>query len=279
MTAALSLVSRDLMAHEEPKATEYTIDELATLTRVPSRTIRFYQSAGALPGPQIRGRVAYYDESHIERLKLIATLQDRGLRMRAIRDLLTNVDKGEVALGEWLGLEKQLEAPWVDDRERLVNEAELKAMLGEMRPGLIADLIRLKVVERRGDRFIVESPALLDVGLKLEAAGIDLETANDAANILRKHMDRAAHELVQHFYKRIGKGFGREVSPSELGAAYEALRPTGFEAVRLIFAREMEHALRKLVESGATTEVSRRTTRAKHEKRESLKDAKKKETK
>ena len=60
-----------------------TIDELAAASRVPSRTIRFYQSRGALMAPEIRGRVAFYGKPHIERLKLIAQLQDRGLRIDA----------------------------------------------------------------------------------------------------------------------------------------------------------------------------------------------------
>src|SRR5690349_16595231 len=72
---------------------EYTIDQLATMTRVPSRTIRFYQSKGALQPPQIRGRVAFYGAAHVERLKLIGSLQDRGLSIRAIRDLLQQADK------------------------------------------------------------------------------------------------------------------------------------------------------------------------------------------
>ena len=59
------------------------------------RTIRFYQSRGALMSPEIRGRVAYYGPAHAERLKLIAQLQDRGLRIDAIRDLLVSIDRGE----------------------------------------------------------------------------------------------------------------------------------------------------------------------------------------
>ena len=31
---------------------EYTIDELAAVSQVPSRTIRFYQSKGAMPRPR-----------------------------------------------------------------------------------------------------------------------------------------------------------------------------------------------------------------------------------
>ena len=235
--------------------TEYTIDELATLTRVPSRTIRFYQSKGALPGPQIRGRVAYYGPEHVERLKLIGSLQDRGLRIRAIRDLLQQADKGELALNEWLGLERQLQEPWADDRPRVVTEAELQSLLGDQRPGAIAELLRLGQIERRGDSYLIRSPALLTVGLRLEAAGIDFETAVGASDILRKHLRRAAGELTEFFYKRIGEGFGRDVTANDLGEAYKALRPLGQESVRVVFGREMEHALRKLLDSGATSEL------------------------
>ena len=40
----------------------------------------------------------------MERLKLIAQLQDRGLRIDAIRDLLASIDRGELDLAEWLGV-------------------------------------------------------------------------------------------------------------------------------------------------------------------------------
>ena len=98
--------------------TEYTIDELATVSRVPSRTIRFYQSRGALMPPEIRGRVAYYGEPHLRRLELIAQLQDRGLRIDAIRDVLGSIDRGELDLAEWLGVEQQVHAPWANDQAR-----------------------------------------------------------------------------------------------------------------------------------------------------------------
>ena len=241
--------------------TEYTIDELATLTRVPSRTIRFYQSKGALPGPKIRGRVAYYGPEHVERLKLIGSLQDRGLRIRAIRDLLQQADKGELALNEWLGLERQLQEPWADDRPRVVTEAELQSLLGDQRPGAIAELLRLGQIERRGDSYLIRSPALLAVGLRLEAAGIDFETAVGASDILRKHLRRAAADLTEFFYKRIGDGFGRDVTANDLGEAYKALRPLGQESVRVLFGREMERALRKLLDSGATRELPSKAKR------------------
>lgn len=247
---------------DEATATEYTIDQLAMATRVPSRTIRFYQSKGALPGPTIRGRVAYYGPAHVERLKLIGTLQDRGLSIRAIRDLLAQADKGELLLHEWLGLEQQLQEPWADDRPRVLGETELATMLGG-RPGAVAELVRLGQVERRGDSYLVKSPALLQVTLRLEAAGIDFETAVGAASVLRKHLRRAAGELTEHFYRRVGEGFGRDLTAGDVGDAYRALRPLGQEAVRVVFAQEMERALRRLVDSGATSDLTARVKRRK----------------
>src|SRR6266540_4593263 len=66
----------------------YTIDELAAAAGLPSRTVRHYQSEGVLPSPRREGRVAVYAASHLERLQLIGRLQDRGLRLDAIRDVL-----------------------------------------------------------------------------------------------------------------------------------------------------------------------------------------------
>jgi DNA-binding transcriptional MerR regulator len=243
-----------MASDDEATTTEYTIDELAAAARVPSRTIRFYQSKGALPGPKIRGRVAYYGPEHLERLRLIGTLQDRGLSIRAIRDLLGQVDKGELALNEWLGLEEQLLDPWAHDRPRVVAEAELGELVGS-RPGAIAELTRLGQIERHGDSYLIKSPALLQVALRLEAAGIDFETATGASALLRKHLRRATVDLTEYFYRRIGQGFGREATASVLSDAYKALRPLGQEAVRVVFAQEMERTLRKLVDSGATSDL------------------------
>lgn len=111
--------------HDEASNREYTIDEISSLSRVPSRTIRFYQSRGALMAPAIRGRVAYYGPKHLQRLELIAQLQDRGLSIDAIRNLLASIDKGETDLAEWLGVEQELQASWAHDHPRTVTESEL----------------------------------------------------------------------------------------------------------------------------------------------------------
>jgi DNA-binding transcriptional MerR regulator len=258
MTAAvLSMTTTTLdaqatAASAEPAA-QFTIDELAASTRVPSRTIRFYQSKGALMAPEIRGRVAYYGPQHVERLKLIAQLQDRGLRIDAIGDLVKRIDRGELDLAEWLGVEEQMQAPWANDRPRTVTEDELYEIAGTRRPGLLSDLLRAEIVERKGDVYLVASPALLATAVKLENVGIDLEMAAEASKLLRKHLGRAVGDLVDLFVGRMKDG---HVDVTESSALFETLRGAGVEAVRVLFARQMEKALRELLASGKVASLA-----------------------
>jgi DNA-binding transcriptional MerR regulator len=245
---------------DDDSGANLTIDELAAASKVPSRTIRFYQSRGALMAPAIRGRVAYYGPQHEDRLKLIAQLQDRGLRIDAIGDLMKRIDRGEVDLAEWLGVEAQMQTPWAADRARTVSDEELYELAGTRRPGLLADLARANVIERKGDVYLLASPALLALAMKLEAVGIDLQTATSASAILRKHLSRAVADLVELFIGQVKEG---RVSITQSGELFETFRSVGVDAVRVLFAHEMESALRKLLASGRLASLSARTRRKK----------------
>jgi DNA-binding transcriptional MerR regulator len=247
----------EMTATADPERTSYTIDELAVAAHVPSRTIRFYQSRGALMPPEIRGRVAYYGQAHVDRLKLIAQLQDRGLRIDAIRDLLASIDRGELDLAEWLGIEQQVQAPWANDQPRTLTEDELYELAGTRRPGLVAELVRVGLVERHGELYLVLSPSLMQVAMKLEAAGIDLGSAKRAWEILNKHVGRAASELVELFLRRVDDG---TIAHRDIGNL-DSVRPLGMEAVRVIFGRAMENELRQLYESGRIAKVPARARR------------------
>jgi DNA-binding transcriptional MerR regulator len=243
------------MASSDRADDTLTIDELAAASRVPSRTIRFYQSRGALQAPTIHGRIAHYGKQHLERLKLIAQLSDRGLRIDAIGDLMKRIDRGEVDLAEWLGVEEEMQAPWATDQPRTVSEAELYEVVGSRRPGLLADLSRAGIVERKGDVYFVASPALLAIAMRLEGVGIDLETATEASAVLRKYLKRAVSDLVDLFVERVKDG---RLDMAHAGDVFGAFRTVGVEAVRILFAREMEGELRKLLASGKLAEVSAR---------------------
>lgn len=231
-----------------------TIDDLASETGVPSRTIRFYQQKGLLSPPVMKGRVAYYGAKHIERLELVAKLQDRGLRIEAIRELIKRLDEGTLDVKDWLGLDAQLSQPWADDQPRTMSEAELYTLYGKKRAGLLTDLTRHAKVERKGDTFLVNSPSLIAIAGKLEAAGVDLELSTKANDLLVKHLGKATKELTDLFVAH-ATAEGMSV---ELSTLIESLRALGPEAVRMIFAQQMERSLRELVESGRAAKLPRK---------------------
>jgi len=234
---------------DTPPPRELTIDELAAETRVPSRTIRYYQSKKALPPPQRQGRKAVYGDEHVERLRLIAHLQDQGLTIKAIRDVLRRADRGLLELEDWLGLKGELQTPWADDQPRMFTRAELVAWVDDDRDGLVAALVEEGLVEKKGDVFLVHSPALLQVTARLDRAGIDLKASAEAARMLRRHLSRAAAEVSRHFLAHLGKSTDLS-DPERQNQALATLRPVGLEVVQLIFAQEMEKVLRSAIESG-----------------------------
>ena len=254
------------MADDEATGTGYSIDELAVRTGVPSRTIRFYQSHGALPHPRRRGRTAVYDDSHVERLRLIAELQDRGLRLDAIRDLLSHERTEQLSVSDWLGLQDRLEQPWSDEQPRVLPEAEVLQMLGEQPPGTLAALVRAGLVERTGESlpasYLVRSVRLLEMGVQLLNAGLGLQPLVDAERTLRRRLGQAADEVVDVVTAEVERRLLEGVAePDELIQAVDALRPVAAEATTIIFAQEIERAIRGVLERGGKPRPRRKSSR------------------
>jgi DNA-binding transcriptional MerR regulator len=240
-------------APTEPERT-YTIDELAAAAGLPSRTVRHYQSEGVLPSPRREGRVAVYGPSHLERLGLIGRLQDRGLRLDAIRDVLRRVDRGQLSLQAWLGLDERVRAPWSEDGPVLFSEPELRGRLGDLPPGLLAALLDADLVRRPdagpSGTHLVPSPGLLDVVLALQRSGIDVATSAGALGLLRKRTRGTADELVNFLMRRTGKGFAGAGTPEDMAEALAALQTNLGPVVELLVAREMERAVRTAFDKG-----------------------------
>jgi len=222
--------------------------------------VRHYQSEGALPPPRRRGRAALYGPAHLERLRLIGRLQDRGLRLDAIRDALRQVERGHLSLEAWLGLGEQVRTPWSDDSPLLLADPELERTFGDLVPGLFAALMRLDLI-RRADTaapggpgskgtYLIPSPGLLRVVLALREAGIDVETSTAAIDVLRKQQRRAADDFVAYLLRRSGKGFARKGTPQDVAEAVGALRSHSVHAADLLFAQEMERAVRAAFDQG-----------------------------
>lgn len=72
----------------------YSIGEVAEITGVSRRTIRFYVQQGLLEPPHGAGRGYYYTDGHIERLGKIQKLQEAGLALREIPARLADRKSG-----------------------------------------------------------------------------------------------------------------------------------------------------------------------------------------
>ena len=67
----------------------YRVDELAAAAGVSVELVRSYQTKGLLDPPRRDGRVALYDDRHLERLRTIRDLKDKGYSLKAIAGLLS----------------------------------------------------------------------------------------------------------------------------------------------------------------------------------------------
>ncbi len=74
----------------------YRLTELAEITGVTQRTIRFYIAEGLLPPPEGAGPAAVYTAAHRDRLSLINGLKDRYLPLREIRKRLATLTEAEI---------------------------------------------------------------------------------------------------------------------------------------------------------------------------------------
>src|SRR3989440_10756073 len=89
----------------------HTIDELAHLSGVSSRTIRFYNTRGLLPAPIMHGRVAYYNQEHLLVLNIIKEFKEQqNFPLDIIKQLLAiRAEYGDVQMT--LALKQRLLRP------------------------------------------------------------------------------------------------------------------------------------------------------------------------
>ena len=167
---------------------ELTIEQLAAAAALPTRTIREYQTMGLVPPPERRGRVGVYRRAHLERLRLIGRLQDRGYSLAGIGDLLTSWHAGD-ELTDILGLGPD-ELVHVDEPGAPATLEQLQRLLPKLVPARLDDLLAVGLIDHCGpDRYCIPSPSLLQLVVDALAAGyaprsiLDLLTAIHTAAV------------------------------------------------------------------------------------------------
>ena len=77
---------------------QYSIGELSELLGISRRTVRFYVQRELIPKPVGLGRSTYYTDEHLNKLKEIARLQDMGLALDSISQILNGELSEETAV-------------------------------------------------------------------------------------------------------------------------------------------------------------------------------------
>jgi DNA-binding transcriptional MerR regulator len=223
-----------------------TLEQLSELSGVPARTIRYYQAEKLLEKPERDrkdARVARYRQHHVERLKLVGELRDRGLKLPAIRTLLQE-GGSSTRVADWLGLDETLRGSWGHDAPRLVTRGELAELTSDTPPGTQGHLEDAGLLVRQGDAWLMPAPSLLELTVRLISDGVEVDLVVKAGSILQRHLGKAADQLIDLFVDATQQGFG---SGSDPGTLVNALRPAAGDAARVIFAQQLERAIAALL--------------------------------
>jgi DNA-binding transcriptional MerR regulator len=200
-----------------------TIAELAERSGMTARNIRAYQSRGLLHPPEIRGRVARYNGSHLARLQLIASLQREGFTLAAVKRLIESP-------GDYSAI--------VADRRRRFREGSSDITptvplpvekIRELMPDLPDDLTDTGLAWRDPDGQLVSHTVLVGVGRMLATQGISL----DLISTLQLEAARTAAELGgklrEHLESGAGDGDGEDRRITDLARVAVQLSATAYE--------------------------------------------------
>ncbi|MFI1965649.1 MerR family transcriptional regulator [Streptomyces pathocidini] len=231
-------------AEEAAEGREYRTAELAEAAGITVRTLRFYRERKLLPAPRREGRIAWYDEHHLARLRTIAAMLERGHTLGGIAELLAAFDKGR-DVGELLGLESEMagrgpEFPgWSQETPvRLSPEALADYFTGEVTPENLAAALDLGYVAVDGDEVVHVSRRLLDASSALVDQGVPLATVLSAAREVRAHVEALAALFTDLVTAHVRPEAG------ELGATIEQLRPVAGGVVEAELSMAMDRRLR-----------------------------------
>ncbi|MFJ8506797.1 MerR family transcriptional regulator [Streptomyces avermitilis] len=176
---------------------EYRVEELAKEAGITVRTLRFYRERKLIPPPRREGRIAWYDETHLARLRTISGLLERGHTLSGIAELAEAFDHGR-NVGELLGLG----APTEEIPVRLSPEELADVFAGQATPENLAAALDLGYLATDGGEIVHISRRLLDVSAALVREGIPLADVLATAGRVRAHTEALAALFTDLALKR-----------------------------------------------------------------------------
>jgi DNA-binding transcriptional MerR regulator len=221
------------------------IDELAQRAGVPTRTIRYYTQQGLIPSPTLRGRVGFYDETHVDRLRLIKELQEkRFLPLSVIRSIVRHFESGADLETMLAPLDMVFQPRWDASEPReltrteLAHEAGVEAAVVEAAEEMGFLFPSGRGRDRRYTADDVHILAVVNDWLKL---GLPLELGK----LYRDSLEEIARMQVRAFSESIAGPIAREhLGPEQ---AREALLE-GYRSMGRVFEQLVSMLHRKVLQ-------------------------------
>ena len=227
---------------------EYRIEQLARTAGVAVDTIRFYQGKGLLEAPRREGRVTYYGDGHVERLRRIKELQQQGFTLTVIQRFLT----GELEPSD----EALVAAVTHPAAPQALTLAELSGRSGVAEPLLLSlQQAGLLVPIDGGDEplFPADDLDAIAAGMKLIAAGVPIGALMELGKDYAAAVDRTARQAVDLFDRYVreriqAEGGEAEAAERRLLETFNDLLEASGVLVRHHFQRTLLRAAREHIE-------------------------------
>ncbi|MER6689206.1 MerR family transcriptional regulator [Streptomyces minutiscleroticus] len=163
------------------------MEELAREAGITVRTLRFYRERKLIPPPRREGRIAWYDDGHLARLRTISALLERGHTLNGIAELAEAFDHGR-DVGDLLGLG----VPSEETPVRLSPEDLADHFGDQATPENLAAAMDLGYLGTDGTEIVHISRRLLEVSAALVREGVPLADVLAAARSTRAHAEALA---------------------------------------------------------------------------------------
>ncbi|GGU86001.1 MerR family transcriptional regulator [Streptomyces albospinus] len=237
-----------------PEGREFRMAELAEEAGITVRTLRFYRERKLLPPPRRDGRIAWYNEHHLARLRTIGALLERGHTLGGIAELLTAFETGR-DVGELLGLADPLLPAWSEETPvRLTPEELADHFSQDITPENLTASLSIGYLAVDGDEFVHISRRLLDASTDLVAQGIPLAAVLEAGRQVRAHADALA-DLFATLIRTHVLAAPQDVD--QVAATIESLRPLTKGVVEAELSMAMDRRIRTEVENWLAEQARR----------------------
>ncbi|MEV8093017.1 MerR family transcriptional regulator [Streptomyces sp. TLI_235] len=205
---------------------EYRVEELAAAAGITTRTLRFYRERKLLQPPRKEGRIAWYGEQHLARLRMIGELLERGHTLGGITELIGAGESGR-HVADLIGLRDEIAAPWSDETPvRLDWDELLEAFGDQLTPENTAESIAQGYITVEDDGITHVSRRLMDATIALVGEGAPLAAVLAVSRKTQEHLDAVAEAFTELARDHLLGGLAHvdDLTPEEAAELTERIR-------------------------------------------------------